>query len=237
MVDFGTLFDWSPVEGCLGTSFGCTRCPRRGAAVTLHPDRLLAPLALTAPRDVLVGDHGDLFAPQVPHALVYQMLAVVAAAPDRQFYLSTKYIRRAAAVLTDLAVHDRAALLAAALAEVAPQLELLDQVAAGLATWPLPNLHLGTSCETHCWLMNRAPWLLSLRVAHRWLAARPLLGGYDLGMAFDRARAAGMPEGATFDFVVLGAEAGDGARPLAEADAASLEAQCAARGIETWRLA
>jgi protein gp37 len=70
--------------------------------------------------------------------------------------------------------------------------------------WPLPNVHLGVSCENHAPAAERIPHLLDTPAAVRWISAEPLIGYIGL---IDLSLRGGL------DWVVVGGESGPGARP------------------------
>ena len=69
---------WNPVTGCTKVSAGCDRCYaermshrfHRPFTLTLHPDRLAAPLRWRRPRRVFVNSMSDLFHKDVPTAFI-----------------------------------------------------------------------------------------------------------------------------------------------------------------------
>jgi protein gp37 len=113
----------------------------------------------------------------------------------------------------------------------------------GQRFWPtvLPNVHLGVSVEDQQWADIRIPVLLQTPAAVRWISAEPLLGPVDLhdcdGMDALEPDWAGGEFGGTgaphplLDWVVIGGEAGPGARPMELAWARSIVRQCRYAGV------
>lgn len=126
--------------------------------------------------------------------------------------------------------------------------------------WPLPNVWLGTSVEDQRRADERIPHLLATPAAVRFLSAEPLLGPVDLrqlrlfnpeGKPWIDAltgsvTSGGLPRGPdeaginvttrirvqpALDWVIVGGESGDGARPMHPDWARTLRDQCAAAGV------
>lgn len=88
--------------------------------------------------------------------------------------------------------------------------------------WPLPNVHLGVSCEDQQTATARIPRLLQVPAAVRWVSAEPLLGPVDLSLWL------GMSHG--IDWVVPGGESGRRARICQLEWIRSIVRQCRAAG-------
>lgn len=113
--------------------------------------------------------------------------------------------------------------------------------------WPLPNVHLGISAENQQTADERIPHLLRTPAAVRWVSAEPLLGPID-GSKFIRPKAivdgyrqvqgnfpAAGPAPAHLaapgiDWLVVGGESGNRARPCDVAWIRSIVDQCKAAG-------
>lgn len=116
---------WNPTTGCDTVSPGCEHCyaltfakrlksmgspgyqrdgdPRTsgpGFALTLHPDRLDAPLRWRKPQLVFVDSMSDLFHPEVPTDFIRQVIEVMARANRHTFFVLTKRPPRMVHLLT-----------------------------------------------------------------------------------------------------------------------------------------
>lgn len=91
---------WNPVTGCTKVSPGCDNCyaeritRRFGGSfdrVTLHPDRLHAPLSWRKPSSVFVNSMSDLFHSEtVPFEFVDRVFDVMRRCPQHVFQILTK---------------------------------------------------------------------------------------------------------------------------------------------------
>jgi protein gp37 len=114
--------------------------------------------------------------------------------------------------------------------------------------WPLPNVWLGVSAERQAEAEDRVPHLLDTPAAVRFVSAEPLLGpidfetlctGWDFVDALKGIRYHDAPEpyvGASkacphLDWVIVGGESGNGARPMHPEWARSIRDQCEADAV------
>ncbi len=123
--------------------------------------------------------------------------------------------------------------------------------------WPLPNVWLGVSVEDQARADERIPDLLATPAAVRWISAEPLLGPVDVSPYLfiythaDDVTLEESPEhivptlpwrdpattppheisSPRLDWVVVGGESGNGARPMHPDWARSLRDQCADAGV------
>jgi protein gp37 len=196
----------------------------------------------------------------VPDAFIDRVCAVMALAPQHTFQILTKRAERMRDYVTGLmsramevpARGDRVgipydidrigALLSAAIGR------RVDTV------WPLPNVWLGVSVENQRFADERIPLLLQTPAAVRFISAEPLLGPVDIaywltcdacghpwrfhtagGMCQGTAKGIEcycvMPREASLDWVIVGGESGQGARPFDLSWARSIVAQCKAAGV------
>lgn len=257
---------WNPVTGCTKVSPGCDHCYAEGIArrfaggpafpngfdVTLHPERLEAPLRWRKPARVFVNSMSDLFHDQVPDEFIARVWAVMAATPQHTYQILTKRHGRMRSLLRK-----------------GPQ-NLLDLQGAPAgaswnAPWPLPNVWLGVSVEDQKRADLRIPALLDTPAAVRFLSCEPLLGPVDLTpwmpsghvrwqcsgcrrfYAGDLTPACpgcgregylcgshvgnGRPNGQPLSWVIAGGESGPKARPMHPAWARQLRDQCQAAGV------
>ncbi|MGP0171308.1 DUF5131 family protein [Pseudomonas sp. NCHU5208] len=99
--------------------------------------------------------------------------------------------------------------------------------------YPLPNLWLGVSVENQACAEARVPLLMRSPAAVRWISAEPLLGSVDLSAWLEIGSLAselGLSNPG-IDWVVVGGESGDKARPMHPAWARGLRDQCAAATV------
>lgn len=103
---------WNPVTGCTKISPGCKHCYaenmshrlkamgtpgyENGFKLTVHPNRLAAPLKRKKPTIYFVNSMSDLFHKQVPSAFIDQVFNVIDACPQHNFQILTKRPNRMA---------------------------------------------------------------------------------------------------------------------------------------------
>ena len=207
-----------------------TRTARGGrwtGKVELIEDRLTLPFRWRKPATVFVNSTSDIFHESLPDEAIDRIFAVMALAPQHTFQVLTKRAERmrdyvagqkerariGECIVGDGAVQHRKA--------VEPKLDWPDAASvARLATWPLPNVHLGVSVEDQAAADERVPQLLATPAALRFLSCEPLIGPVDVESWLDR-----------LDWVIAGGESGRNARPMYPAWARSLRDQCAAAGV------
>lgn len=242
---------WNPVTGCTKISAGCDHCyaetiARRfaggpafpdGFAVTLHPDRLTAPLRRKAPTTYFVDSMGDLFHDQVPNEFLIRVFTVMAATPWHTYQILTKRPGRMRAFLADECrcgaghapgIHLRSAMAWAASTANPDRIDGTDEHQVyDAAGWPLPNVWIGSSAENQHWADIRIPALLDTPATCRFVSAEPLLGSIDLTQAAGPGRV-GL---AGLDWVIVGGESGPGARPVELDWIRSIRDQCVRAGL------
>ena len=213
---------WNPVTGCDRTSPGCDNCyaltmakrlkaigspryqndgdPRTsgpGFGVTCHADVLGQPLRWRKPSMVFVNSMSDLFHADVPATFVGSVWNTMALAEQHTFQVLTKRPQLMATMLRswenqELGGH----------APPGAYWRRSDLVWCGpLKVWPLPNVWLGVSVESDRYTF-RVEHLRETPAAVRFISAEPLLGplpSLDL---------------TGIDWVIIGAESGNGARSM-----------------------
>jgi len=111
--------------------------------------------------------------------------------------------------------------------------------------WPLPNVWLGVSAEDHARAAERVPELLATPAAVHFVSAEPLLGqinfhwmymagtnGLDALSGETEERETGrLLPGPKLDWIIVGGESGQDARPMHPAWARSIRDQCAAHSV------
>ena len=249
-----TKIEWADatvnaVNGCSVLSPGCTNCyamasggrnlpnhPSTGLTklvngnhvwtgeVRLTEKALLQPLRWKAPRRIFWNAHGDLFHEAVPDRWIDQVFAVCALTPQHQHLILTKRSARMREYVNanrwQNVLDEQYELQAAGRSSEQPVGE----------AWPLPNVWLGVSVEDQARADQRIPDLLATPTAVRFISAEPLLGPIDLGNVFASMDHHGIyvndPLILGLDWVIVGGESGNFARPMHPDWAISLRRQC-----------
>ncbi len=207
---------------------------------------LLKPLSWRRPRMIFVNSTSDLFHESVPDEVIDRIFAVMALCPQHTFQVLTKRAKRMREYFAARVSGDPWAEAADYVADAMDQEEHPSVLEP--RHMPLPNVWLGVSVEDQTRADERIPELLATPAAVHFISAEPLLGPIDLttlcpgwyfvdalkGLKYHDA-----PEGvpsatescAKLDWVIVGGESGDGARPMHPAWARSLRDQCAAAGV------
>jgi protein gp37 len=105
----------------------------------------------------------DLFHEDVPDALIAHLWSVMGRTPQHTYLVLTKRPARMRALLS--------------------RASFRDDLAQYEQPWPLPNAHIGVSCENQKWADLRIPLLMQTPAAVRFLSCEPLLGPVDLRQA------------------------------------------------------
>lgn len=244
---------WNPVRGCSPVSPGCKNCyaarfaarmgsnpktpqwhgyaqfgttgPRWTGRVEMDWDQLSAAHKVPGPKPkiVFVNSMSDLFHEDIPDAHIAAVLDTIRSVPLHRFVVLTKRARRMRQVMSEYLQPDR-----------------------GI---PLRNLWLGVSAEDDTRVRERVPVLLSTPAAVRVLSAEPLLGPLSLAPYLVSRRVkegyrevvSAFPSGAfpmpqhlsvrpSLDWVIVGGEAGPGARPMCADWARDIRRICQATG-------
>lgn len=225
--------------------------------VRFNEQWLRDPLRWRRPRRIFVCAHGDLFHEKVPDSWIDQVFAVMALAPQHTFQVLTKRAERMRTYMTDAAtvrriyevVCDLVVDGSLPLVLIAPGIDERHAPAGPriyLNTWPLPDVWLGVSAEDQQRADERIPNLLQTPAVVRFLSGEPLLGPLDLASPLYVGEAGITMRGylrshsepddfhfhaAKLDWVIVGGESGQGARPMHPAWARSLRDQCAAAEV------
>lgn len=221
---------WNPTTGCRKVSPGCDNCyaatlAKRlkamgncryqndgpdgpGFGLTMHWDKLNAPLEWRTARRIFVNSMSDLFHPGIPYEFLRRVFETMVHADWHQFQVLTKRPTY--------------------MARVVPRL------LADLRTAPPKNVWLGTSVENQEWAERRIPHLLETPAAVRFLSCEPLLGPVSIrqwltdtnvGREFSPA------EPQALHWVIVGGESGPRHRPFDLSWARVLRDECAGAGI------
>lgn len=244
---------WNPVTGCSVQSPGCKNCyamKLAGTRLRHHPSRagltqesaagpvwtgetrfnadwLEQPLQWTRARMIFVCAHGDLFHPSVPDEWIDQVFAVMALAERHTFQVLTKQAQRAAEYFAHPV---RAPLIGQQVGQIN-----LRRTGNPVAEWsgvPLPNVWIGASAEDQHRLDERLPHLVAIPAAVRYLSLEPLLGSVQIDQRLITPIEGTSQHGQRFiDWVIVGGESGNGARPMHPEWARGLRDQCQAAGV------
>jgi len=160
------------------------------------PEVLGAPLRWRKGKRIFVNSMSDLFHEKVPFEYVAAVFGVMAACPQHTFQVLTKRPERALEYFRwvekrgedglRLFPDDPQDWRIRQLLHVEARRRGADLSAARHQNhggpWPLPNVHLGVSCEDQAAADERIPILLKCQAAVRWVSAEPLLGPIDFDM-------------------------------------------------------
>lgn len=195
-------YTWNPLTGCWGpggsaehpktcpycyargiaTHYAGTKAWPNGFAPTWHPERLDEPTKVKKPSRIFCGSMADPFAPWVSHEHLDRVLEVIAACPQHQFFMLTKWPGN---ILSALTVNDKA-----------------GRSAATVSARAFPNLWIGASLDTQAraesshdpmWAVHEAGW-------HTLASIEPM-----------RTRVTPTVL-TPYDWIIIGAESGPGAK-------------------------
>lgn len=231
---------WNPTAGCSKISPGCKNCYAIKDAVRLsgndNPkiaekyqgtteknnwtgkinlasiETLLKPFYWTRPRKIFVNSMSDLFHENIPFEWIDKVFAVMALSPQHTFQILTKRADRMKRYFDSFHLASaffRGDRLANWLRENFDEKAVITVINAKLST-NLPNVWLGVSVENQKTADERIPLLLETPAAVRWLSCEPLLEN----IVFDAFTLLDDETGnQLIDWVVVGGESGNGARP------------------------
>lgn len=222
---------------CTHASDGCVHCyseafnRRLGTGVDyraqdvgrveifLDEEILCQPLRWERPRRIFWNSMTDMFGEFVPDGWLDKMFGVMALTPHHVHLMLTKRTARLrdyvlSRTRADGCLDDR-------IVSAAPQGRCRDgrRYHWDLPPWPLPSVWAGGSVEDQRRANERIPEILATPAAVHWVSAEPLLEGVDLA-----------PTGGGLDWVVIGGESGEGARPFNIEWARRLIHQCRISG-------
>ena len=225
----------------------------------LHEDRLDKPLHWRKPRRVFVNSLSDLFHDDVPNEFIASVFGVMASCPQHTFQVLTKRPERMAEWFNWLDVWDGDGGPSASWYPFGIELakhgiatnETLRRAVASHPRhmnrerdlyWPLPNVWLGVSVEDQQRADERIPHLLRVPATVRFLSVEPMLGPIeleDMGWLGCETYHSTMatPDGSGIvyehgvDWVIVGGESGNGARPCSVEWIRDIVRQCKAAGV------
>lgn len=197
----------------------------RGSRLVIDIDEkaLTEPLRIKRPQKWFLSSMTDVFGLFVTDALLDRIFAVMALAVEHTFQVLTKRPDRAVDYLrkdeTPFQIRNECLRINS------------EQWDRQRGIWPLPNVWLGTSISTQADADAMIPHLLAAPAAVRFVSAEPLLGplnflvtdmrGHDIsslrGIACDPSDPYGPDKyyrTARIDWIIVGGESGQGARPM-----------------------
>jgi protein gp37 len=213
--------------------------------VRLNENWLTQPLRWKRPRMIFVCAHADLAHEGVPDKWLHYVFAVMALAQHHTFQVLTKRSARLRDYLNHPdtpgnIMHAAHKFGVTADGEDGPwgAISLDRPKHQWTLNWPLPNVWLGVSAERQKEADARIPDLLLTPAAVRFVSLEPLLGPIDLTNIGGSTAAHGINAitehnrvlRGVLDWIIVGGESGDGARPMHPAWVRSLRDQCAAAG-------
>lgn len=246
---------WNPITGCSKISEGCANCyaermsKRLGGrfgypkeqpfACTSHEARLYDPLKWKKPRRIFVCSMGDLFHEDVMDMApewIDEVFSVIARCPQHKFLLLTKRIKNMAKYIGWLMGHngpdvDRIMRM--------PHYERFHKHHMNYRMGiPMSNVWLGVTAENQSTADERIPGLLNIPAAGHFVFVEPMLGPVDIWQscvigASDRQRAhkTSFVQATRLDWVICGAETGQGKREMDLKWAADLLLECQAHNV------
>lgn len=216
---------------------------------------LLMPLSWKKPRRIFVNSMGDLFHENVPFAEIDKVFAIMALCPQHHFIILTKRPKRMRVYMANADVAAGAARWAAHYWGGEDPDAAYEQVFADMQK-PLPNVWLGVSVEDQSSAVDRIPYLLDTPAAVRFISAEPLLGEVDLTdlrtFEYDKPGDINCFNGRCYwpsakgfedsinsiarytgklDWVIVGGESGQGARPMHPDWARKIRDDCEAANV------
>lgn len=220
--------------------------------VTLHPDKLYKPLHWKKPQMIFVCSMGDLFHKDVLDEWIDQVFYIMVKCPQHVFQILTKRPER---------MHEYFHTLAKLNEYPEDQNRIMrgghihyQEIHAAVIRYrkgeSQPNVWLGVTCENQATADERIPWLLKTPAAVRFVSAEPLLEPIDfqnLHTSFEWYESGKIIEitidglqntfhGITLgderiDQIIVGAETGQGKRPMPASWARSIRDQCKEAGV------
>jgi len=209
--------------------------------IKLVPEKLDEPLRWKKPRKIFVCSTSDLFHENVPDYFIDKVFAVMGMAHQHTFQILTKRPER-----MQKYIQKRTSASPVLVSGAVPELMVYHPFGDGC--YPR-NVWLGVSVEDQKTADERIPLLLQTPAAVRWISAEPLLGAIDLTRSWLRMPGGGesltnylqrgvelLDDGheinyPALDWVVVGGESGNNARPMHPDWARSLRDQCKAAGV------
>ncbi|KSQ21588.2 hypothetical protein APB26_31875 [Pseudomonas aeruginosa] len=203
--------------------------------VAFVPEILDAPLRWKRQRKIFVNSMSDVFHESLDVSVIDKIFAVMALsyATSNEPHIFQILTKRSDIMLRYLKDPALMARIQGEAKVLRPGVELHLE-----SMWPLPNLWLGVSVESQAYT-SRITNLLDAPATVRWVSLEPLIGPINLLRVQDGAHtynALSKREGIGYrgvglDWVVVGGESGDLARPMHPHWAESLRQQCAQTNV------
>lgn len=195
----------------------------------LHLSKLYEVLNRRKPTMYFWCDMTDIFGAWVPEADIDFCFAAMALADQHIHQVLTKRSARMQQYMNDPNTPDR---VYAAMVKLNALLKW-DIV---FDVWPPPNIWLGVSAGNQAAADARIPQLLSTLAAIRFVSAEPLLGPIDMpGLCFHSSSDPNQHDHSqcapTLDWVIVGGESGQGARPMGSNWVRGIRDQCVDAGV------
>lgn len=193
-------------------------------------DVLTQPIRWTRPRKIFVNSMSDLFHENVPDEWIDKIFAVMALSPQHIFQILTKRPERMRSYLlgrSEISMkwfHKAKWIYQEIMVDENPERFFWDY-STGRHIFPLPNVWLGVSVENQQTADERIPLLLETPAAIRFLSCEPLLGEIDFkrqcpvscdgecGQTSPYKLLGNTELDSTVDWVIVGGESGQNARP------------------------
>jgi protein gp37 len=208
--------------------------PRWTGEARFIPEKLGDPLRWKRPQRIFVNSMSDLFHDDVTDDQIAAVFGVMAACPQHTFQILTKRPERMLRWLEQELSPMHCAGKADELLFGSPHAGKLyahfdDEMGETDLEFPLPNVHLGVSCENQETANERVDLLLRCPAAVRWVSMEPLL---EETVIFSLDGPVDVPSGerSPLDWIVVGGESGPGARPCDVEWIRSIVRQCAESG-------
>lgn len=209
---------WNPVTGCTKVSQGCKNCyaetmakrfwgSRKFSDIEFHEDRLNEPLKWRKPSTVFVCSMSDLFHESVRFEWIDKIFDIISKCPQHQFLILSKRPKRYIEYFQFVCNQ--------AVCSVE------DVIASNES-----NIYWGVSIEDQNMADDRIPKLFELPVANRFVSIEPMLGAIELDYRNSdyshnhltgEFHCSGMNEPIfdnKLDWVIVGGESGNKARPM-----------------------
>lgn len=161
-------------EDRFGTGLPFKPGHRKDVEIVLDDKMLLQPLQWKKPRRIFVCSMTDLFGAFHSDEWIDKVFAIMALCPQHTFQVLTKRSTRMRYYMTGLKRDE--AITGPTMEIIAEARKIMPSHLYNMTDWPLPNVHLGVSCEDQTRADERIPDLLNTPAAVRFVSAEPLLG-------------------------------------------------------------
>ena len=244
---------WNPIAmRCTPVSEGCENCwhlaivkrfKNKPIIPELSEKELEAPLKSKKPSMIGVQFSGDLFHESVPFEWIDKVMAIITLCPQHTFQILTKHRKRMLEyikhfyedyelyddhlwdIYTDSSIYtNKFTSLEDDKNDEEWDIEYEKDKDKCHPVIPLPNLHLGVTCENQRTADERIPVLLQIPAAVRFLSLEPLLEDIRLNPINFHYKG-------FINWVIIGCESGPGRRPCKLEWVRNIVDQCKAAGV------